>query len=125
MIEQVKIADVACQKDEALSNSLAMQKRIVEQRIAVRAIGQPGDHPRQDACLTADPLRWSRQAMVRNPVQGFLHRLLSSGCVRMLRVEPNVLDNGRDVAPSPLPLATVAARLLGLVQAALAAGMLG
>ncbi len=35
LIEQVKIADVACQKDEALSNSLTMQKRIVEQRIAL------------------------------------------------------------------------------------------
>jgi hypothetical protein len=42
-----------------------------------------------------------------------------------IRVEPNVLDNGRDVSPSSLPLATVAARLLGLVQAALVAGMLG
>jgi hypothetical protein len=36
-----------------------------------------------------------------------------------------VLDNGRDVSPSPLPLATFAARLLGLVQAALVAGLLG
>lgn len=42
-----------------------------------------------------------------------------------IRLEPNVLDNGRDVGPSPLPLMTVAARLLGLVQAALVAGMLG
>jgi Peptidase family M1 domain len=42
-----------------------------------------------------------------------------------IRVEPNVLDNGRDVSPSPVPLSTLAARLLGLVQAALFAGMLG
>ena len=42
-----------------------------------------------------------------------------------IRLEPNTLDNGREVAPSPLPLLTVAARLLGLVQAALLAGMVG
>jgi hypothetical protein len=42
-----------------------------------------------------------------------------------LRIEPNVLDDGRDVDPSPLPLATLVARVLGLVQAALLAGMLG
>lgn len=42
-----------------------------------------------------------------------------------LRIEPNRLDNGRDLAPSPMPLATMAARILGIVQAALLAGMLG
>jgi len=42
-----------------------------------------------------------------------------------IRLEPNVLDNGREVAPSPLPLLTLAARLLGLIQAALLAGMVG
>jgi aminopeptidase N len=42
-----------------------------------------------------------------------------------LTVEPVRLDDGRDVAPSRLPLATLAARLLGLIQAALLAGMLG
>ncbi len=42
-----------------------------------------------------------------------------------IRLEPNVLDNGREVAPSPVPLLTLAARLLGLVQAALLAGMVG
>jgi hypothetical protein len=42
-----------------------------------------------------------------------------------IRVEPNVLDNGREVSPSPVPLITFAARLLGLVQAALAAGLIG
>lgn len=44
---------------------------------------------------------------------------------RAVGVEPNVLDDGRDVAPSPLPLTALAARLLGLVQAALLAGLLG
>jgi hypothetical protein len=42
-----------------------------------------------------------------------------------LSVEPTRLDDGRDVAPSPLPLMTLAARLLGLMQSALLAGMLG
>jgi hypothetical protein len=42
-----------------------------------------------------------------------------------LDVEPTRLDDGRDVAPAPLPMATLAARLLGLVQAALLAGVLG
>jgi len=42
-----------------------------------------------------------------------------------IRLEPNALDNGREVAPSPLPLAAIAARVLGLIQAALLAGMLG
>ena len=40
-------------------------------------------------------------------------------------VFPTKLDDGRDVTPSRLPLATLAARLLGLMQAALLAGMLG
>jgi hypothetical protein len=44
---------------------------------------------------------------------------------RTIRIEPNVLDNGREVAPSPLPLAAVAARLLGLIQALLMVGALG
>lgn len=42
-----------------------------------------------------------------------------------LTVEPVRLDNGREDVPSRLPLATLAARLLGLMQAALLAGMLG
>jgi YD repeat-containing protein len=42
-----------------------------------------------------------------------------------IRLEANVLDNGRDVQPSPVPLLAVAARLLGLVQAALLAGVVG
>lgn len=42
-----------------------------------------------------------------------------------IAVEPQRLDDGRDLAPSPLPLATLAARILGLVQAALLAGLLG
>jgi aminopeptidase N len=42
-----------------------------------------------------------------------------------LRIEPTRLDDGRDLSPSPLPLLTVAARILGLIQSALLAGMLG
>jgi hypothetical protein len=42
-----------------------------------------------------------------------------------LAVEPLHLDDGRDVAPSAIPLLTLAARILGLVQAALLAGTLG
>jgi aminopeptidase N len=42
-----------------------------------------------------------------------------------LSVEPTRLDDGREVAPSPLPLMTLAARLLGLMQTALLAAMLG
>jgi hypothetical protein len=42
-----------------------------------------------------------------------------------IRLEPNRLDDGRDVDPSPVPMLTLAARILGLVQAALLAGMLG
>lgn len=42
-----------------------------------------------------------------------------------IRLEANTLDNGRDIQPSPVPLLTVAARLLGLVQAALMAGVVG
>ena len=44
---------------------------------------------------------------------------------RAVGVEPNRLDDGRDVAPSLVPLTALAARLLGLVQAALLAGLLG
>jgi YD repeat-containing protein len=44
---------------------------------------------------------------------------------RTLDVEPRRLDDGLDVAPSPVPLLAVAARLLGLVQAMLLAGSLG
>lgn len=44
---------------------------------------------------------------------------------RAVLLEPNPLDNGRDVAPSPVPLLSVAARLLGLLQAALLAGLIG
>jgi hypothetical protein len=43
----------------------------------------------------------------------------------MLDVEPLRLDDGRDVAPSAMPLLTLAARILVLVQAALLAGTLG
>jgi hypothetical protein len=42
-----------------------------------------------------------------------------------LRAEPNRLDNGREIIPSPLPLTTLAARILGIIQAALLAGMVG
>ena len=42
-----------------------------------------------------------------------------------LRIAPNRLDDGRDVSPSPLPLTTLAARVLGIIQAVLLAGMLG
>jgi hypothetical protein len=42
-----------------------------------------------------------------------------------LRIAPNRLDDGRDVSPSPLPLSTLAARVLGIMQAVLLAGMLG
>jgi aminopeptidase N len=44
---------------------------------------------------------------------------------RTAAVEPTPLDNGRERLASPLPLLTLAARLLGIVQAALLAGMLG
>ncbi len=40
-------------------------------------------------------------------------------------LEANMLDDGREVQPSPVPLIAVAARLLGLVQAALLAGVVG
>lgn len=42
-----------------------------------------------------------------------------------LGVEPLRLDDGRDMAPSSVPLLTLAARILGLVQAALLAGTPG
>ncbi|MCC7369938.1 MAG: M1 family metallopeptidase [Chloroflexi bacterium] len=42
-----------------------------------------------------------------------------------IRLELNRLDNGQDVSPSPLPLATLLARVLGVVQAALLVGMPG
>ncbi len=42
-----------------------------------------------------------------------------------ISLEANRLDNGRDVDPAPTPMLTLAARVLGLIQAALLAGMLG
>lgn len=75
---------------------------------------------------SADRERWSGDSpriVVQAP--GTPLRRIEVDPERTVRVEPNVLDNGRDVSPSPLPLATVAARLLGLVQAALTAGLLG
>jgi hypothetical protein len=44
---------------------------------------------------------------------------------RVIRVEANVLDNGRDVSPSPAPLLTLAARWLALLQSALIASLPG
>jgi hypothetical protein len=57
----------------------------------------------------------------------------SDGNLRRVQVDPddailleaNMLDNGREAQPSPVPLLAIAARLLGLVQAALLAGVVG
>lgn len=74
----------------------------------------------------ADRERWSgdgARIVVQAPGAGLERIQIDPD--QTIRIEPNMLDNGRDVSPSPLPLATVAARLIGLVQAALVAGMLG
>jgi hypothetical protein len=42
-----------------------------------------------------------------------------------LRLEPDRLDNGREISPSPVPLLAVAARLLSVLQTILLAGTLG
>ncbi|MGE3913969.1 MAG: M1 family metallopeptidase, partial [Chloroflexota bacterium] len=44
---------------------------------------------------------------------------------RTILLEPDILDNAREVLPSPVPLVAVAARVLGFIQAALMAGMIG
>ena len=70
--------------------------------------------------------RWSAEgARIAVPAPESGLRRIQVDPDQTIRVEPDVLDNGREVAPSPLPLTTFAARLLGLVQAALVAGLIG
>lgn len=73
-----------------------------------------------------DRQRWDGAGERRDVVaQGGEIQRIEVDPEQTLRLEPDVLDNGRDVAPSPVPLTALAARLLGLLQAALLAGMLG
>lgn len=109
-----------------------VEYRVAEANAQRAAVERPGDvaFPVPIALTYADGNaereRWSgdgARIVVQAPTTGLQRVELDPDLT--IRVEPNVLDNGRDVSPSPLPLATVAARLLGLVQAALIAGMLG
>ena len=109
-----------------------VEYRVAEANAQRAAVERPGDVAFPvPISLTyadgdADRQRWNgdgARIVVQAPEAGL--RQIQLDPDQTIRVEPNVLDNGRDVSPSPLPSATMAARLLGLVQAVLMAGLLG
>jgi hypothetical protein len=109
-----------------------VEYRVAEARAQRAVVERPGDvaFPVPIALSYADGggdrQRWAGDGtrIVVQPPGAALQRI-ELDPDRTIRLEPNVLDNGREVSPSAVPLATVAARLLGLVQAALMAGLVG
>jgi hypothetical protein len=74
----------------------------------------------------ADHVRWdaSGARLELSPPEGAIRRVQIDSA-ETIRLEPNLLDNGREASPSLMPLLTLAARVLGLLQAALLAGAIG